>query len=111
MTLHKLGEPDPEPPPNSPIVIDLSMSDDEWQAKYGHWRYQCDQCGQAYPLKEWNGFGLTIGAFNSLTSWDVNVWDKLAAGDAHFCDPKCAGEYFLHTIGGYSCTIDFAPRQ
>src|SRR4051794_21237168 len=103
MTLHKLGEPDPEPDVKSDLTLESKsihldfISDEDWEAKYGLWRYQCDYCQQAYPSKEWQGFGLSVDDFNSLSSMDVDIWGKLIKGDAHFCDAKCAGQYFLET--------------
>lgn len=111
MTLHKLGDedlPEGQPPPKS-ITLDFGMSEEEWDKTYGDWRYQCDWCQKAYGLKAWRGFELSVDDFSGLSSYDADVWSKLLKGDAHFCDARCAGRYFLDTVSKYEIQIQLEP--
>lgn len=122
MTLHKLG-PDPTPEeiglmPKIRIagrdgtVVEIDHpTDEQWEVQYGHWRYQCDFCGRSHDLRNWRGFGLSVRDAAQLSSWEVDVWDKLLAGDAHFCGSVCAGRYFIESVGSWACTVEFEPER
>lgn len=110
MTLHKIGEPDPEPEAIESITIPPMPTEEEWNSLYGRWRLQCDNCQMSYSLKEWPGFGLEISLEYSfhLSSSGVNIWDKLLRGDAHFCSPGCASAYFS-TVAKYAVHLEVSP--